>query len=70
MRAGNALFQRNWERTVVGLELPSFPCETRACVSSAVRSAWNYFLRTTTQPIEYPAPNEQMTPLVPLARSS
>lgn len=50
MRAGNALFQRNRERTFVGLELPNYPFETTIYVISAVRFA--YFLRTTTQPIE------------------
>jgi hypothetical protein len=29
-----------------------------------------YFLRTTTQPIEYPAPNEQITPSAPFGISS
>lgn len=34
------------------------------------RLALAYILRTSTHPIEYPAPNEQITPFAPLGRSS
>jgi hypothetical protein len=79
MRVGKRVFQRKRERAFVGIELPNLWLEKATFGRDRAKPAGRkarlcgpaaYFLRTTTHPIEYPAPNEQITPCAPGRRSS